>query len=104
MLFIGEEIYKIIKFGKVLDELVLVVVFDIIKEIVREVLKEFVKGVLKVVVKEIVFLLIKVVMGIVIVVVIFVDLGFFIFNVIDLNDCCDGILCNEVESLRCIIK
>lgn len=104
MVFNGEELCKIIKFGKVLDELMFVVVFDVLKEIVRCFLKDFVKGVLKMVIKEIVILFLKVFMGIVIVVVIFVDFGFLIFNVIDLNDFYDGNLCNEVESLRCVIK
>lgn len=104
LLSTGEEIYKIIKLGKALDELVPAVALDITKEIAREVSKESAKGVSKVVAKETASLSTKVVMGTVTAAAILVDLGFLISNAIDLNDFYDGILCNEAERLRCVIK
>lgn len=103
MLSTGEELYKVIKLGK-LDELVSAGALDVSKEMVRGLSKESAKGVSKVVTKETATLSSKLFMGTVTAAAILVDLGFLISNAIDLNDFYDGLLCNEAESLRCVIK
>lgn len=102
----GEELHvcKIIKLGKALDELMPASALDASKEITKSVSKESAKGVSKMVTKETATLSSKVFMGTVTAAAILVDLGFLISNAIDLNDFYDGNLCNEAESLRCVIK
>lgn len=100
----GEELCKIIKLGKALDELMPAAALDASKEIARRLSKDSAKGVSKMVTKETATLSSKVFMGTVTAAAILVDLGFLISNAIDLNDFYDGNLCNEAESLRCVIK
>lgn len=100
----GEELCKIIKLGKALDELMPAAALDASKEIARRLSKDSAKGVSKMVTKETATLSSKVFMGTVTAAAILVDLGFLISDAIDLNDFYDGNLCNEAESLRCVIK
>lgn len=100
----GEELCKIIKLGKAIDELMPAAVRDASKEIARSLSKESTKGVSKMVTKETATLSTKLVMGTVTATAILVDLGFLISDAIDLHDFCDGNLCSEAENLRCVIK
>lgn len=100
----GEELCKIIKLGKAIDELMPAAVRDASKEIARSLSKESTKGVSKMVTKETATLSTKLVMGTVTATAILVDLGFLISDAIDLHDFYDGNLCNEAENLRCVIK